>query len=422
MVNDNFPLKNIRIIELTEVWAGPMGNSLMGDLGADIIKIESFPRAPITRPQDTIAARRGLAENEVSKLRPWDAYASHNMANRNKKGLSIDLKTSKGKKTLFELVKCSDVLIEGYSAGTMENLGISYEILKQYRPDLVMVSMPGWGLEGPYKKYVTLGSGLDAYSGHWLLRTPPNTEPTETMSIYHTDAVAALNLVLSVCMALHQRSNEGVGQNIDLSQAETFIPHLTKHIMEYSMNNLNPLQIGNRHFSRAPQGVYTCQGTNQWIAISIRNDKDWFQLCNLIDKESPLHNPDYENALSRIKDHDKIDIFLNQWTQEQNKIELMKLLQFNKIPAGAIMNEKEIVDNEHLISRNYFIKLDHPIAGIHSYPKNIWEFLSIKNPLFKRANFYGEHNEEILRELLGITRIGIKRMWKEKIIGDSLAN
>jgi crotonobetainyl-CoA:carnitine CoA-transferase CaiB-like acyl-CoA transferase len=100
----------------------------------------------------------------------------------------------------------------------------------------------------------------------------------------------------------------------------------------------------------------------------------------------------------------------------------MKLLQFNKIPAGAIMNEKEIVDNEHLISRNYFIKLDHPIAGIHSYPKNIWEFLSIKNPLFKRANLYGEHNEEILRELLGITRTGIKRMWKEKIIGDSLDN
>ena len=417
---NNYPLKNIRILELTEVWAGPMGNSLMGDLGAEIIKIESYPRAPITSPHDVISARRGLVENELSQERPWDGYASHNMANRNKKGLSIDLKTEMGKKTLFELVKCSDVVIEGYSAGTMENLGISYKTLKQYRPDLIMVSMPGWGVDGPYQKYVTLGSGLDAFTGHWLLRTPPDTEPTETMSIYHTDAIAALNLVVSVCMALFHRDIQGTGQSIDLSQAETFIPHLTKYLMEYSMNSKNPTQIGNRHPSRAPQGVYKSKGDNQWIAISIRNDVDWGNLCTLFESNDLLHNSLYKNALERIKYHDEIDEILNNWTVQYDKFELMHLLQKHFIPSAAIMNEREIVYNEHLTSRDYFIKIDHPIAGEHSYPKNIWEFRDIQEPLFKRANIYGEHNEEILNSILGINQEDIAKMWNKKIIGNTL--
>tara|TARA_Y100001970_G_scaffold291317_1_gene427986 strand:+ start:1366 stop:2628 length:1263 start_codon:yes stop_codon:yes gene_type:complete len=417
---NNYPLKNIRILELTEVWAGPMGNSLMGDLGAEIIKIESYPRAPITRPHDVISARRGLVENELSQERPWDGYASHNMANRNKKGLSIDLKTEMGKKTLFELVKCSDVVIEGYSAGTMENLGISYKTLKQYRPDLIMVSMPGWGVDGPYQKYVTLGSGLDAFTGHWLLRTPPDTEPTETMSIYHTDAIAALNLVISVCMALFHRNIKGTGQSIDLSQAETFIPHLTKYLMEYSMNNKNPTQIGNRHPSRAPQGVYKSKGDNQWIAISIRNDIDWENLCTLYGSNDLLSNSLYKNALERIKYHDEIDEILNNWTVKYDKFELMHLLQKKHIPSAAIMNEREIVYNEHLNSRDYFIKIDHPIAGEHSYPKNIWGFRYIQEPPFKRANIYGEHNEEILNSILGINQEDIANMWNKKIIGNTL--
>ena len=420
MNKNNYPLKNIRILELTEVWAGPMGNSLMGDMGAEIIKIESYPRAPITRPHDVISARRGLVENKLSQERPWDGYASHNMANRNKKGLSIDLKTETGKKALFELVKCSDVVIEGYSAGTMENLGISYNVLKQYRPDLVMISMPGWGVDGPYQKYVTLGSGLDAFTGHWLLRTPPNTEPTETMSIYHTDAIAALNLVVSVCMALFHRNIKGNGQSIDLSQAETFIPHLTKYLMEYSMNNKNPVQTGNRHPARAPQGVYQCKGDNQWIAISIRNDADWKNLCNLFDFNEPLNNPLYNDALARIKYHDDIDQILNTWTIQHDKFQLMHLLQKNNIPSAAIMNEREIVYNEHLNARDYFIKIDHPIAGEHNYPKNIWEFQNIKNPLFKRANTYGENNEEILSSILGMHQKDIAKMWEEKIIGNTL--
>tara|TARA_B100001559_G_scaffold93540_1_gene78315 strand:+ start:31 stop:1293 length:1263 start_codon:yes stop_codon:yes gene_type:complete len=420
MSANNYPLKNIRILELTEVWAGPMGNSLMGDLGAEIIKIESYPRAPITRPHDVISARRGLVENELSKARPWDGYASHNMANRNKKGLSIDLKTEKGKKSLFELVKCSDVVIEGYSAGTMKNLGISYDILKQYRPDLVMVSMPGWGVDGPYQKYVTLGSGLDAFTGHWLLRTPPNTEPTETMSIYHTDAIAALNLVLAVCMGLFHRNIEGTGQSIDLSQAETFIPHLTKYLMEYSMNNKNPIQIGNRHPSRAPQGVYKCIGDDQWIAISIRNDNDWGNLCNLFQINEPINNSLYKHALARIEHHDDIDKIINKWTKQHDKFQLMHLLQKNSIPSAAIQNEREIVQNEHLVERKYFTKINHPIAGEHSYPKNIWQFQNIQDPLFERANIYGENNEEILSSLLGFSQKDIGIMWEEKIIGNKL--
>ena len=240
------------------------------------------------------------------------------------------------------------------------------------------------------------------------------------MSIYHTDAIAALNLVISVCMALFHRNINGTGQSIDLSQAETFIPHLTKYLMGYSMNNQNPKQIGNRHPTRAPQGVYKCEGDNQWIAISIRNDMDWENLCSLFKSNDLLNNSLYKNALARIKYHDDIDKTLNKLTSQYDKFQLMHLLQKNFIPSAAIMNEREIVDNEHLNTRDYFIKIDHPIAGEHSYPKNIWEFQYIKDPLFKRANIYGENNEEILGSILGIKQQEINEMWEEKIIGNSL--
>ena len=186
------------------------------------------------------------------------------------------------------------------------------------------------------------------------------------------------------------------------------------------MNSKNPTQIGNRHPSRAPQGVYKSKGDNQWIAISIRNDVDWGNLCTLFESNDLLHNSLYKNALERIKYHDEIDEILNNWTVQYDKFELMHLLQKHFIPSAAIMNEREIVYNEHLTSRDYFIKIDHPIAGEHSYPKNIWEFRDIQEPLFKRANIYGEHNEEILNSILGINQEDIAKMWNKKIIGNTL--
>ncbi len=163
------PLKGVTVLDVTEVWAGPMATSLLGDLGARVIKVESFPRMSTTRIAGAPSAR-GYTNNDPFGPRAWDRAALHNMANRNKYGVTLNLSNPVGLDVFKELVKVSDVLAEGYSSGTVERLGIHYSAMRQLRPDIIMASMPGWGVEGPYKGYVSLGSALDAFSGHYALR------------------------------------------------------------------------------------------------------------------------------------------------------------------------------------------------------------------------------------------------------------
>ena len=211
------PLEGITVIDMTEVWAGPMGTSLLGDLGARVIKVESYPRSSMTRLVGT-PATRGYTDNDPHAPRPWDRQAIHNMANRNKYGITLDLSQPKGLQTLKELMKITDVFVEGYSSGTMDRLGVSYAAVKKVRPDIIMVSMPGWGVEGPYKGYVTLGAGLDAFSGHHALRGYPDTDPSSTQLVQHSDSVGAVTLAFGVLTALLQRSRSGDGRWIDMSQ------------------------------------------------------------------------------------------------------------------------------------------------------------------------------------------------------------
>ena len=415
----SLPLEGIRIIELTEVWAGPMGTSLLGDLGAQVIKVESYPRAPMTRPSTVPPGRRGFPETQAAYDRPWDASASHNLSNRNKMGIAVNLRTPQGLTALKDLVRASDILVEGYSAGTMARLGIEYDALHRERPDLVMVSMPGWGSDGPYRRYVTLGSGLDAFSGHWILRQYRDADPSEVLPVFHTDATAALSLVFAVVSALFYRQNTGKGQWIDLSQAEAFLPHLSKPIMDYAMNGRSAQTIANRNTSRAPQGVYPSKGDDKWIAISVRNDKDWEALSKVIGGEELTRNTRFQDALSRLKYQDDLDILISAWTSQQDQFEAMYVLQSVGVPSGAIRDEGEILSDPHLTNRGFFQQVSHPVAGIRYHPGQLWRFNDVQAKPHIPANMLGEHNNYVFEELLGRLSSEVDVLKASSIIGDS---
>ncbi|MCX6024251.1 MAG: CoA transferase, partial [Chloroflexi bacterium] len=170
------PLEGYRILDYTEVWAGPMGMSLLGDLGAEIIKVESFPRSSITRPPIATPLAQPAYAGDVALPRSWERYSIHNMANRNKLGMTVNINHPRGMELFRKLIPVSDVLVDGYSAGTVDRLGLGYDKVKALNPSIVMLSMPGWGVQGPYKGYVTLGSGIDAYVGHHALRAYPDLD------------------------------------------------------------------------------------------------------------------------------------------------------------------------------------------------------------------------------------------------------
>ena len=407
------------MLDLTEVWAGPMGNALLGDLGAQVIKVESYPRAPMTRPTGHDQLRRVMAETPEAYIRPWDASASHNMANRNKLGVTLDLRSPEGMAAFLDLVRTADVVVEGYSAGSMERLGIYYQALRKVRPDIIMVSMPGWGFAGPYKGYVTLGSGLDAYTGHWILRGYPDSDATGVASVFHTDATAALALVFSVISALHYRGGTGQGQWIDMSQAEAFMLHLARPVMDYVMNGRVAASIGNRGTAVA-QGVYRCSGDDSWVAISIRDDGDWRAFCGAMGDDALEKEPRFGDVLSRLRHHDELDDAITRWTSQRDKHEVTELLQRVGVPAGAVLDDADIARDTHLRARGFFQQLTHPVAGTHDHPGPIWR-LGGAAAAFRPANTLGQHNSYLLGELLGRAPEEVAAMKTAGVIGDAYA-
>ncbi|MCH7706582.1 MAG: CoA transferase [Chloroflexi bacterium] len=341
------------------------------------------------------------------------------MANRNKLGITLDLRSSQGMEAFLDLVRTSDVVVEGYSAGSMERLGVHYQALRQVRPDIVMVSMPGWGFAGPYKGYVTLGSGLDAYTGHWILRSYPDSDPSEVVSVFHTDATAALALVFAVVSALHYRNGTGKGQWIDMSQAEAFMLHLARPLMDYVMNGRVAASVGNRGTAGA-QGVYRCSGDDSWVAISIRDDADWLALCRAMDDNALAEESRFGDVLSRLRHHDELDEAITRWTSRRDKYEITELLQQAGVPAGAVLDDADIARDPHLQARGFFQKLTHPVAGTHDYPGPIWQ-MGGTPASFRPANTLGQHNSYLLQELLGRAPEEVEAMEAAGVIGDTYA-
>ncbi len=413
------PLENLTVLDLTEVWAGPMASSLLGDLGARVIKVESYPRVSITRAAGN-PANRGYSNNDPNAPRPWDRAAIHNMANRNKLGITLNLTHPKGLEIFKSLVKLSHVLIESFSGTTGQKLGIHYEAMKEVKQDIIMVSMPGWGVKGPYKGYVSLGSVLDSFTGHHFLRGYPETDPTVTPLVQHVDAIAAVTLPLAVLVAYYHYTATGEGQWIDLSQVESFLPHLSRPIMDYAMNKRLPRPLGNRDYFRAPHGCYRCVGEDNWVVICITSEEEWRTLCQVMGDPSWTKSKKYNTNQNRYINQDAMDSLIEEWTRLKGKKEVMVLLQQAGVPACAVLDDEDIYSDPHLKARRFFERIEHRWAGAHSYPGFLWKFSKMYEPVRLPPNSLGEHNHYVFGTILGMNKEEIKALYEQGIISDGI--
>jgi len=259
------PLEGIKVIDHGIVYTGTAANAILADMGAEVIRVESIGRFPSMtrgyrpRPAPGLEEYPGYVDGDPGD-RPWDRWFQLHAINRNKLGITLELNRPEGIEVYHKLVRRGDLIIENFSQGTMDRLGLGYEELKKVNPKIIMISASGLGKEGPYKGYSTFGTNLDAITG--------------------TVAFAAL-------VALHYREKTGKGQFIDLSQAEGFLPHMGEVLMDYTMNGRTGNAIGNRDMSYAPQGCYRCSGEDRWVTISVTSDTEWQAFCTAIG------NPDW---------------------------------------------------------------------------------------------------------------------------------
>ncbi len=419
------PLEGIRVIDGGDVLAGPYGCTLLGDLGAEVIRVESIQRgarwrgqirATGTRPASVSPANWTYPDG-IPGERPYNREPKYNGSNRNKLGITLNLAHPSGIELFKQLVAVSDVIIENFAAGVYEKLGLGYEALSGINPGIVVVSMPLLGNTGPYRSHRGMGTDLDALSGHISLRGYSDGNPTQVQPHYHSDSVSGMTAAFAALAALNYRRRTGKGQFIDVSEGETFLPHLGEAFMDYTMNGRVGRPMGNAHPTMAPHGCYRCQGEDSWVTIAVPSNEVWARFRRAIGDPAWAGEDRFADAASRWENQAELNPLIERWTIQRSPYEVMQALQNARVPAGPVLSVDEILVDPHLKERGFFELATHKEAGTHLYPGPSWKFN--KTPLSIRmlGSCLGEYNSQILGGLLGLNEAEITELERQQIIG-----
>lgn len=398
------PLEGVRVIDMTVVWAGPFGSALLGDLGAEVIKVETvhYWDSNSRTVGVTLEALRANGGDPAPDAKPWEISANFNSVGRNKKSVTIDLTKPEGSEAFHRLISKSDVYIENNSPDVVKRLGLTYELLGRANPNLIMISMPAFGATGPYSHFRAFGANMEAVVGHTLLRGYPDTDATNLTGVFLADACGGAASAFAVMSALYHRKRTGKGQFIDMSQAENVTHTLSQAFMDYSMNRRVQSTLGNRDPSRAPQGVYRCAGEDSWLALSCGTDAEFRALCDVIGRPELAADARFADSLSRHAHQDGLDAEISAWTAARDHYDAFHALQAAGVPCSPVLTTAEVAVDPHLQARDQWQRLTHPKAGTHSYLKSPISQMS-KTPLriWKHASTLGEDNEYVYKQVMG---------------------
>ena len=390
------PLNGIRVLDMGMFMAGPLTGRLLGDMGAEVIKVEAGSRPDPLRLQ----ARDIYPRGEPGE-RPWNRSGMINERNRSKMGLSLDLKYPEGRDIFLELVKVSDLVLENFRIGVMSSYGLDFPKLQQVNPTIVQLSLTSQGSEGPEAHFGSAGGTLEymsglmsitGYEGDWPDFSGPNLP----------DFLAAyMGLGLAVA-ALRHRRRMGRGVWVDLSQRELAVCAIGDVMMDYTMNRRSSSPIANRHEKYAPHGTFRCKGDDRWVTIAVRNDEEWMRLCQVIGRPDQANDPRFADAGQRLKHQKELDPIVEEWTTMRSPLEAMNELQDAGVPAGAVLNAVEMYEDPHLRARDFFDQVEEPDAGTFEYPGRPWRFSRSEIGNSSAAPLFGEHTAYLCQELLGV--------------------
>lgn len=395
------PLEGVRVIDLTMVWAGPFGARLLGDYGAEVIKVES-PR------QWDLLRSLGLIPRTEARWYDRSAYFNHN--NRDKYSLALDLSAPAGKDALLRLCAVSDVIVENYRSDVMDNLGLGYETVKAANPRILYVSMPGHGKTGPDRDYVAYGSNVEQLAGLVSLTGYEGGEPMKTGFSYG-DPVAGTALVGAVALGLRRLRHSGEGGYIELAQRENLGMFVGEHVVDYSMNGALRDPLGNRHPFLAPHNRYRCAGEDRWVTIACESDEQFTALAAAIGRPALADDLRFNTNAARKANEDELDELIEAWTAPRGHYEVMHVLQRAGVPAGAVLTIPELMSDPQLRSREAWVQHTHPSAGTWEMEAPPWLLSRTPGHIRLPAPGFGEHNHYVLSDVLGLDAAEIAALY-----------
>ena len=412
-------LGGLRILDLSQVAAGPYATMFLGFMGAEVIKIESLSRMDINR---------GKARPSPDDLRvypdgdpgehPWNTTAHHVHRNINKRSLTLDLSAKRGKELFLELAKVCDVLVENYRGSVMDRLGLGYDVVSRLNPGLIYMKISSQGANGPEANYGSLGSTLEQTAGLASITGYDDGLPLMTNLVYPDPVVGILSFG-ALMTALRRRLKTGSGCLVDLSQREVTTMLLGEAILDFSVTGRIAGTMGNRHRDMAPQGVYPCSGEDMWVAISVSSDEEWESLCRVMGQPHLASDSRFADPKSRRNNHDDIDLVISTWTETQDHYQVMYLLQAQGVPAAPVLKGGEVIDDPHLESRGFWDVVNHPEAGTYKQVTTPWLLSNSPRATSTPAPGLGEHNYQVLSGLLGLSKNEIDTLEQKGVIGNT---
>jgi crotonobetainyl-CoA:carnitine CoA-transferase CaiB-like acyl-CoA transferase len=398
------PLSGLRIVDLTMGWAGPTATRHLGDLGAEVLKVEACQYPDWWRGTDLRASF--IADRGYEKVL-W-----FQLMNRNKLDITLDLTNPDGLALLKRLVAEADAVVENYSSEVLPKLGLDYSVLSQINPSLVMLSMPAFGSGNAWSACRGYGSTLEQASGLPNTTGFPDDPPTMNQTAYG-DPVGGYNAAAALMAALLHRQATGQGQNIDLSQVECMIPFVAPELIAQSALGQTPPRLGNRHPVYVPHGCFRCDGDDQWVAIAVTSDAAWRACCEILQQPALM---DLTIAQRRQRETE-LETLLSSWAASRNADEAMTQLQRVGVAAGVVRTPMSLDADPHLVARGFWHRHERPFIASHWHSSAPFREGHDAYPIRRVAPTLGQDNEAILRTRLGLSAADVERLAEADVIG-----
>lgn len=399
------PLKGVRVADFCWIGAGSFTTKILADAGADVIKIESSQRL------DTLRVAPPYKDG-IKGVNRSGYFADRNTS---KRSLTIDLKHEGAREIIYGILAECDIVANNFTPGVMDRLGFSYEDVRRINPEIIYLAMSMQGKDGPESGYLGYGLTIGALTGLHHLCGLPDRTPAGTGTNYPDHLPNPCHAAFALLAALRHKRRTGKGQYIDIAQTEPTISLLAPAVLDYTVNGHVATRDGNDHCSAAPHGVYPCAGQDRWIAISVCSESQWQGLCRVLGGLD--EGAGWTTAAGRHAGRHEIDALLMERTVGWDAEELMISLQSEGVAAGVVRNAGDLITRDaQLRHRQHWVTLDHPEIGPSIYNGPPYRFSRSKVQLRSPAPLLGEHTDDVLEQLLGLSAEEIEAKRNEGLL------
>ncbi len=405
-----YPLADVRVLDLGMFMAGPLAGRFLGEMGAEVIKVEAG-----SRPDPLRFQARDIYPGGDPGERPWNRSGMINERNRSKLGLSLDLKFPEGRAIFLDLVRISDVVLENFRTGVLDSYDLGYESLRRANPSIIQVSLTSQGAFGPEAAFGSAGATLEYMSGLMSITGYPGDWP-DFSGPNLPDFLTPYSAVGLTVAALLYRRRTGKGVWIDLAQRELAVAAIGDVVMDYSMNGRVQEPVANRHSRYAPHGVFRCAGEDRWVALAVRDDDEWKGLCAVIGRPDLGCDPTFSTAEARHQNQEDLTPIIEAWTSLRSPKAAMEELQDQGIPAGAVLKAGDLYGDPHLRARGFYDTVDDPDGGTFEYPGRPWKFSRSVVDNRSPTPLFGEHTRHVCQDILGMPEARVTSLVEQRVL------